>query len=445
MAWELRDVGRRLLRSRLFWGGALSVLIQLQYQAVRLGSGIILARIMGPVQLGVYSFAMALVQLAQIIPAYGVDGVVIRYSSQYRAQDSWDLLRGLWRVALLGSVAYGLLSAVAMLGILSLGWLKTAGAFSPSVMAIAALLLLCMPILTYLGSVLRTVNPGVTGQLPTYTVQPWIFLALLLALVIAARHAVDARAAIFAQGISAALSIAVAMVWLRKHRPTRIRQVRPRFELGRWLSSASSFWLIGGLDLINTQADLIMLGVLGTAHETGIYRVAANGANLLGLSVAAVNLYIGPKIPEIHARGDFARLQRLLLLCARGAFAISLPVACVVWIWGRELLRGVFGAAYVSAFWPLAILTLGQLIIIGSGSAGLLLGMTGHERDVARLTGVAAMCNLALNAALIPRFGAIGSASATAISMLIWRVLLFSRAKARTRLNVSIFARGPYR
>lgn len=419
----------------------LSLGVQLQYQIVRLVTGVVLARMMGPENLGIYSFTMASVQLFQIIPAYGVDGTVVRYSPLYRTEKSWDLLRGLWRAALLASIVYGFLSAGILLGILSFGWLRDAPAFSPSVMGFATLLLLSMPIVTYFGAALRTVNPGVLGQLPQFAVLPWMSLALILVAAYQLDNSVNAELAIAAQGAAAIVTIVVSARWLLRNRPVELNRATPRFQLSRWLSSASSFWLIGALELVNTQADLLMLGTLGTAHDAGIYRVAANGANLLGLSVAAVNLYVGPKIPEMHARGDLARLQRLLLLCARGAFVISLVVAGAFWMWGKLLILHVFGASYLDAFGPLMILSAGQLTIVGSGLSGLLLGMSGHERLVASITGVAAVCNVVLNAVLIPRFGAEGSAVATASSVVLWRCLLFVAVKGKMSLNISIFAK----
>jgi O-antigen/teichoic acid export membrane protein len=355
-------------------------------------------------------------------------------------QEAWELLRGLRRTALLASVGYGLLTAGVLLGFFALGWLKATAAVSPLVLAIAAALMLLRPILTYLGAVLRAENPGVIGQLPKFAVQPWAFLILILLIMFAARSTMSAAFAVCAQGIAAVMTVAVAALWLVRNNREPRRVTQTRHEFANWFRSASSFWLLGGMELICTQSDMLVLGTLGTAREAGIYRVAANGANLLLLSAAAVNLYVGPKIPELYARREHVQLQRLLSLIARGAFAASLAVACAFWLWGRELLNSVFGVAYGGAFWPLAILCIGQLIYVASGPSGLLLGMTGHERESAATAGIAAVFNLVLNIMLVPRFGAVGAAVATAIALLIWRLLLARGVKNMLGLRVSIFA-----
>lgn len=431
--------GKRALRSKLLIGGALSLLVQLQFQIVRLLSGVIVARALGPVRFGIYAFTMAVVTLLQIIPAYGLDGTVIRYSSEYRTRESWAFLRGLWRTALMASVVYGVVAVAAVLGVLSLGWLNATAAFSPSVLSSACVLILFMPTMTYLSAALRTVNPGVLGQLPQFAIQPWIFLILAVGVMITARSVMSPEFAVFLQGTAAAATVFVGLGLLKKNRPTSVLRAKPDLELKRWFRSASSFCLLGGLELINTQTDVLMLGTLGSAHDTGIFRVAANGANLLGLSVAAVNLYIGPKIPELYARGEIGRLQKLLSYCARGAFGVSLLAASLFLFFGSDLLRVIFGVAYTAAFWPLMILCIGQLSSVGAGFGGLLLSMTGHERDAAIIAGIAAAFNIGLNAFLIPRFGVLGCAVASASTMLLWRSILLIRAKGRTGVNVSIF------
>lgn len=437
---HLRDMAKRAVHSKLLWGGVLSLVIQFQFQIVRLASGVLLARLLGPVQLGIYSFTMSLVQLVQVIPAYGVDSVIIRYSALYRMREAWEFLRGLRNTALLASFGYGVATAFVLLALYAFGWAKATAAVSPMVLAIAAMLMLFRPILTYLGAVLRVENPGVIGQLPKFAVQPWLFLSLMVAWTLAARSSMNAASAVCAQGLAAVATVAVAAFWLVKHTQHSPKAAKGRHDFSSWARSASSFWLLGGLELICTQVDMLLLGTLGTAREAGIYRVATNGANLLLLSAAAVNLYVGPKIPELYARDEHVRLQRMLSFIARGAFVASFVVACVFWIFGRELLSAVFGVVYASAFWPLAILSVGQLSYVASGPSGLLLGMTGHERESAGAAGIAAIFNIALNVVLIPRFGAIGAALATVSAVLIWRWLLAVRVQRTMGLRVSIFS-----
>lgn len=409
--------------------------------AVRLLTGIILARTLGPSGFGIYSFSIAFITAIQVMPATGLNNVVVRYSAQYYAAGSWALLKGLWQVALTSAIAYGLLSAGAVIGVYFLGWFPTTAALSPPVLAVAAVPLFFMPVMNYLGASLRGTNAGVVGQLPQFVVQPLFYFLVLLVVMLCARRLMSPEVAMLAQGMAALGTTLLGANWLVKSKPKQMRGVRPSYAPRRWLHSAPLFCLMGGLMLINIQADVLMLGILGNARETGLYRVAATGANLVALSLTAANLYIGPRISALYSRGKTAELQRLLVLSVRSTFMVASVAALTFWLLGTHLLKFAFGAEYAEAFLPLAILCFGQLINVGSGSVGLVLGMTGHEGNAAALAGMAAACNIVLNAVMIPRFGTIGSAIATTSTVLIWNGMMLTSVKKLTGLNTSIFAR----
>ena len=95
---------------------------------------------------------------------------------------------------------------------------------------------------------------------------------------------------------------------------------------------------------------------------------------------------------------------------------------CLI-IFARPIL-GIFGAEFVAARWGLTILVLGQLINVGVGSVGYLMIMTGHQNQSTYIFGFSALANVILNALLIPRFGTIGAAIATATTMALWNISL---------------------
>ena len=92
-------------------------------------------------------------------------------------------------------------------------------------------------------------------------------------------------------------------------------------------------------------------------------------------------------------------------------------------LFGDRIL-GLFGAEFVAARWSMTVLILGQLVNVGSGSVGYLMGMTGHHRQSAFVLGCSAVLNIILNAILIPIFGIMGAAIATALTMALWNIWL---------------------
>jgi len=80
-------------------------------------------------------------------------------------------------------------------------------------------------------------------------------------------------------------------------------------------------------------------------------------------------------------------------------------------------------------------LSVGQLINAATGSVGLLLIMTGYERDAAICVGISAVLNVVLNATLIPKWGLTGAAIATTSSMMVWNILLAIWVYRRLRIH----------
>ncbi|MGB8522550.1 MAG: oligosaccharide flippase family protein [Candidatus Acidiferrales bacterium] len=96
--------------------------------------------------------------------------------------------------------------------------------------------------------------------------------------------------------------------------------------------------------------------------------------------ISTMTEIINPASSHLEAREDYGNLRRLLLMSAQGAFLFLAPMAAILLIFGRDLLRLWVGAAYVSAYPLLAVLTLGMGA--GATQAGIqsmLFGMGRHK------------------------------------------------------------------
>ena len=106
----------------------------------------------------------------------------------------------------------------------------------------------------------------------------------------------------------------------------------------------------------------------------------------------------------------------------------SLPTGWLLKIWEGGL--------------TLSILALGHLVAVAMGPLWLLMVMTGHEKDTASALAAAAGINLALNLTLIPTWGTVGAAMASAFSIVCLHLLLLWRVRARTGIHFTLRAWG---
>jgi O-antigen/teichoic acid export membrane protein len=95
----------------------------------------------------------------------------------------------------------------------------------------------------------------------------------------------------------------------------------------------------------------------------------------------------------------------------------------------------VFGADFSAADVSLAVVSLGQMANVATGSVGVLLVMTGHQREAALGTAAGAGLNVLLTIALIPPLGALGAAAAAAASNVVSNGLLVIAVRRKLRLD----------
>ncbi len=195
------------------------------------------------------------------------------------------------------------------------------------------------------------------------------------------------------------------------------------------------------MQLINGRTDVLTLGFFRTDAEIGIYRVASQMAAVVVFALLAVNMTQGPHIAHLFSKGDMQMLQRMVTRSAQAVMLFALPVVLVIVFFGEFIIRTVFGPEFESAYIPLVILCVGQLVNASMGSVGNLLNMTGHERDTTKSILVAAIVNVALNLSLVPVWGIIGAAVATACTLIVWNVIMWHKVRTRIGIEPSLFFR----
>ena len=90
----------------------------------------------------------------------------------------------------------------------------------------------------------------------------------------------------------------------------------------------------------------------------------------------------------------------------------------------------------------LCIVAIGQLTNAAFGSVAALLNMTGHEKDTMRGMFIAFVVNVVLNLVLVPEYGMVGAATATAISIFILNAVLRYYVKKRLGIESSSWRRA---
>lgn len=400
--------------------------------------GLALARLMGVNGFGAYMHAMAWLGFLSVLSTLGFGQFLIREVSTIRARSDWARIKSLLRVATWTTMAASLAFMALAAGLA--GILLNSDDDAVMLQALlAALLLLPLANLAALRqAAMRGLDHIIEGQLPELVLAPLVFTGLVVGFYFTLGAPLSPLQIVVVSGAST-IAAAVCGSFLLARRLPPVGRTPTAPGQGRlWLAGALPFLLIGGLEVVVGQTDLIMIGAIAGDREVGQYAVAARAAGVVMFVWAAVNTAIGPKIAEMHSLGDRAALQKLVTNSANVIFVLSALVCVFLFIFA-ELLLGLFGEDFKEGATALRIITFGQFVNASAGSVGLILKMTGYEKDVIWTGAFAAAINVVLNALLIPHYGINGAAIGTTASLIVWPIFAGFRVYFRLGL-VPVFS-----
>lgn len=399
---------------------------------------LVLARVMGAAGFGVFSYALAWAALLGVPAMLGLEQLLVRAVAAAEARRDPGSVRGIidWsvRTTLVVSIACAVLGGALVAFVIGI---PAGGDLAFWVgMALVPLTALVRAV----ASILRGLEHVIAGFLPELAVMPVLTLILVAGGVFVVGPAFDPVAGVGAH-VLAAVAATIAALWLlRAMVPGHIRSAQPVTHAREWLAAALPLLFISGAHVINRQTDVIMLGALAGVEAAGVYAVAARGVQLITFVTYAVGAPLAPRLAALHATGDTAGLQRVSTASARVVLGFSAPLVLFFIVFGAFLL-GLFGEEFTAGAPALTVLALGQLAAAAAGPAGILLLMTHHERAAAVGTAIAAVANVALNALLIPPYGLLGSAVATALATTLGGAIHIWMVHRRLGINSTALGR----
>jgi O-antigen/teichoic acid export membrane protein len=403
-------------------------------------TAIFLARLLEPEGYGIYTYTISFLTLLTIPVQSGLPILAVREIAQARAQRDWGKLKGamIWIFV----VSAGMIVVMILIGVL----IRAAGSTRIAVLDASttfwALIMLPFWVWGKLGgATLRGLGKVQSGILCQEVLRPALLAVLILAsFLIGVMLAPPSAMALHA--FAAIIAFLAAMLLLYRAFPREARTAKPIFFNRTWGLSILPLALLGGMQMINQNASLVILGVMTNPEDVGLYRVAVQIAALIEIGLYVANLALAPRFSTLYAQNRLKELQRLATRSARAVFVMSLLIIAFVLVFGQLMLRLVFGQAYVPAYVLTIPLIIAEIINVFFGSVGTILNMSGHERYTATGVSIAAIVNILANIALIPVLGALGAGIASAISMLIWNIILWRFLLNTLGIDSTILARG---
>jgi O-antigen/teichoic acid export membrane protein len=399
-------------------------------------SQVVLARWMGSFEFGVYVYVWTWVLLIGTLADFGLAVAAQRFIPEYAERKAFDLLRGF----LAGSRWLAVAMATAIAVIAALGIRLMAPRLDSYLIVPLYLACASLPFYTLtsmLDGIARSYNWVNLALVPPYIVRPLVLIAVMGAAYLAGLPA-DASVAMLAAVIATWVTAIVQLLMLDRRLAAKVARGPKAYALKSWFATAIPIFMVGSFYLLLTYADVLVLQQFRPPDEVAVYYAAAKTLALVAFVNFSVAAAATHKFTEYHVAGDRARLAALLADAVRWTFWPSLVATVLILALGRPFLW-LFGPKFVDGYPLMFILAGGLLSRAAVGPVERLLNMLGEQRACALVYAAAFAINLTLCLVLIPRFGAVGAALATATAVLSESTMLFVVTKRRLGLHVLIW------
>jgi O-antigen/teichoic acid export membrane protein len=398
-------------------------------------NGILLARLLGPHEFGIYTLVLTAVTLAATIAALGLPYLATREIASYEAREQWGLLKGMistshLAIVLAAVVAVGIIIGLGSTGLVFASW--------PTPLLVAAALIVPLMALNLLrAGVLRGLHWVILADFPDLLMRPLVLLVLLGTTYLWLEKA-DSVLAMDLQLAAIGSAFVLGTLFLRGKIPSRAAGAKAERQVGHWAKEAQPLFWMTIVALFEGQVAIYALGSLAGAGHVGVFQAALQFVGLVSMGLTAINRPLQPKLAAAWATGDRSRAQDLINEAAKLSAVIGLASA-VLLIPFAGIVPYLYGAQFQASADILRILVIGQLFNTLAGPCGLVLVSTGHQRTALYAVVAALGVNVLGNLVLVPLYAANGAAVAVTMSLLTWNVIMVWRVSRLTRLNTSLF------
>lgn len=184
-------------------------------------------------------------------------------------------------------------------------------------------------------------------------------------------------------------------------------------------SIAWPLFFAGFTYLFIQYTDQTLIGIYMNASDVGIYTAAISIAYLALFIMISFSYIFLPTVAEFFGRKDLAGIKTIFHSTSKWVFLLTFPTILYVAFFSKNTILLVYGSEYISGSISLVILLFGIAMNGLTGMTGeVLVGIRKMKLNlIADLSG--AVSNVVLNILLIPKFGILGAAIGTSLSITI--------------------------
>lgn len=376
--------------------------------------GILVGRLLGASIYGQFSYMISFLSIFVILSSLGLTNGLVGMIQKFEVSGQFDKKRSLVSFSIFITVILSLI--ISLIFYLNLDTITSQWLNRPSDKWLFALMLPTLPLIAVRKiaiSVLRAEKKIGTIVLITNIFSPMMRMILLLFMV-----SIFKMHSIYVLIIGYYIYNILSFIWV-----SRIIWQDKLIGRFKWSSDhldiirfSIPMLLSGIVGIIITNVDQYMIGFLISNQQVGIYRVALQFGTFASFGLYAVNSVFAPMISYLFHDGQIDTLRANYSISTKWIYIIGLLIFGVMLLFGRDVLL-IVGSEFVSGYWALVFIALGQIVSTMVGSAGYMLAMTGHPEYELYGNLMVMIINIVLNYFLIQQWGIVGAAIASMISV----------------------------
>jgi O-antigen/teichoic acid export membrane protein len=431
----LLDSGEAAVTKRL---AATIFIIRVISAVMAYGAQILLARWMGTSDYGVYVYVWTWVLLLGSMMDFGISASAQKLIPEYRTRGEHALLRGFLSGSRWLTFAVSAAISLALAGLVKIltPWID---AHTIVPLYIGCATLPAFVVANTQDGIARSHDWMRLGLMPQFIVRQTLIIGFTAGAFMLGFN-LGATAAMLASFAAVWLAMLGQMFVLNRRLAGHVEPGNKAYDLRGWLAVSLPILLVESFYLLLSYTDVLVLQQFRSSEEVGIYFAVVKTLALVSFIHYAMSATTAHRFAEYNAQGDKERLAAYVSHAIQWTFWPSLAATLVLLAFGKPLLW-LFGPQFVAGYDIMFVAAIGLVVRAAIGPVERLLNMLGHQHICALAYALSFVMNLMLCVALVPRFGGIGAAAATSMSLAFETVLLFAIVRRRLGLHVLAFGK----
>ena len=404
----------KTLTKKMAKGAGISIFGKITGRSFHVLGQIIIARVLGPAQFGIYAIGWNLLMLFGSFGILGLDRGVIHFSTKVDSKNLKNI-SAIIKTCLIISTVTGLLIAIMFYFIapyLALSVFKNAEL--TNIIRLLSPAFLFVSIIKVASASTRIFYNMKYSFLGEDFLQPASNLLLLSIFLVFSFNLITT---IIAAIISFLSSLALLVFFVINLFPNIFKVGYSKELVLPIIKYSVPTALAGMFTLFATRIDRLIIGYYLPESYVGLYQAISQVSILFGLILGSLTAIFTPMIGRLYHKGDISTLDNLFKISTKWGLYLCLPVYAILLLFPNETLNLIYGQAYTSASTPLIVLATAQIINVGTGATGPILIMTGFQKQWFYISFSMLLLNLITNIILIPRLHLIGAALASLLAL----------------------------